>query len=224
MKKQLMIIALLLGSFQITLAQSDTTKQFGKRRDFSSVITIDNLTNDQKVKMEEIRKEHLEKRKAIENDAALSSDQKMEALKKIRMEKRNKIGEVLTEEQRQQYKQQAALKREHHKSVKAERKSRSPLSANERALRFTDNLDKVVGLTEKQRDKVFSSAVESELKKDDIFKNNSASREEAKTALKELRANREKELNRILSKKQMKLWNEALASKKEKRALHKSVN
>lgn len=224
MKKQLMIIALLLGSFQITLAQSDTTKQFGKRRGFSPVMTIDNLTNDQKTKMEEIRKEHLEKRNAIENDAVLSSDQKMEALKKIRLEKRTRIGEVLTEEQREQYKQQAALKREHHKSVKAEKKAKTPLSANERALRFTDKLDKVVGLTEKQREKVFSSVVESELKKEDIFKNKSISREETGSALKELRAEREKELNRILSKKQMKLWNEDLAAKKEKRALHKSVN
>lgn len=224
MKKQLIIITLLLGSFQIALAQNDTTKQFVKRRDFSPVMAIDNLTNDQKAKMEGIRKEHLEKRKGIENDAALSSDQKMEELKKLRLEKRDKIGEVLTEEQRQQYKQQVALKREHHKSVKTGKKIKSPLSANERALRFTDKLDKVVGLTKKQRDKVFSSVVESELKKDDVFKNSSISREEVRAALKDLRADREKELNRILSKKQMKLWNEALAAKKEKRALHKSVN
>lgn len=64
-----------------------------------------NLTDAQKVSMKEARNLQQESKRAIENDASLSPEQKSRKLKELRVAQMKKMKTILTPEQLEKFKQ-----------------------------------------------------------------------------------------------------------------------
>lgn len=86
---------------QVTEKNPDSRKEMLKELD---------LTKDQKNKMKEINGSTKASKEAIENDTALSTEEKKVKLKSLRQEQMQKIQALLTEEQKAKFRKMKAKK------------------------------------------------------------------------------------------------------------------
>lgn len=77
--------------------QRDSTH---KKRDGKMMKDL-NLTQDQKTKMNDLRKNFKEQRDAIKNDASLTQEQKIQKFKELRASQQDQMKNILTPDQRQ---------------------------------------------------------------------------------------------------------------------------
>ena len=77
--------------------QRDSTH---KKRDGKMMKDL-NLTQDQKTKMNDLRKNFKEQRDAIKNDASLTQEQKIQKSKELRASQQDQMKSILTPEQKQ---------------------------------------------------------------------------------------------------------------------------
>ena len=194
-----------------------------KRTEGKRLMTELNLTDEQQLKVAEIKESYQPKMNTVLQDQSLSDADKRNSVIVLRKEMRKELKDVLTDEQlarQKELKEQRMavhknrnMKSDHQKKHKMERKE---LSADEKASIKTMKLDEMVKLTDDQKTK--ASAIYKEyIEKKITIVTQDIPADKKKSELEKISKKEKKELNKILKTSQIRSWNEQTALQKEKR-------
>lgn len=170
------------------------------------------LTEDQKVKIDELQEAHRAEVKALKMDSTIAEADLKAKVKELRADQKEKISEILTEEQRAELKE-----------LKAAYKEENQLTPGEIALKQTEKMNEMLDLTEEQLEKVRNLNLMVANKIDAIRKNENMTDERKKEFIAGNRKDHKRALQTILTEEQFQKYEAHLAERKEMRKQPKEM-
>lgn len=204
-------LSLLFAALLVTVSVSAQDLEAKKSPEERAKIMTENLAKDvdlseeQKSKIEAINEQYIADLKAIKADESKDEEQKREAVKEVRKNWKNAVEAELTEEQKAKLKE-----------LRAEHKGQLKLSPEERAEKKTAYLKAELGLSEEQTEKVRELNLIVAQKIAAIKSNESLTEEQKKQFIAGNKKDFKKALSTILTKEQMKKFEELKKDHQEK--------
>jgi|SRR5690554_40981 len=206
---------LILGTINFSIAQEEVKfkkvekKAVQKRHLHQPMSTLD-LSEEQKVKIEQIRETYKKKLDAVKADTTLIEEERRSTYQTLRKEQGEEIRSVLTEDQKIKLKAQRI---ERKPNLKYQR-----LSSDEKAVQYVERMDKVVSLEDAQKEKLTIIYKNHYEKKQEIWKNSNLTEEAKKAEFKKIKEAKKESVSKVLTEQQI----EALKKHKEARKAQKS--
>ncbi len=212
MKKLLLLgitaFALTMGVNAQVQRKVDSTQKVMKRAGDKNMMGQLDLTADQRQKMKEINQDQKQKAEAIRNNDALSDAQKKEQLKELNKKRQESVNAILTKEQKEKMSRNADMRKDKVAAMK-DRKDLSKANGDRKQMKGhgMEGMKKL-NLTPDQQQKVKELNQSQKQKADAIRNDNTLTKDQKASQLKELNKNRQEAMKSILSKDQQEQWKE----------------